>query len=258
MIPYGATPRAIGPIGGSVRIKLKPRPKRILETRPILAALRKFGEVKTFKNLKYDYFFKEANGFNRDVIAIFDDQAAADRAIAASPLTVNIDLPEAKDADTTTTSESPTSWKITSPYIARRESVFGPDRIRRQITCTITSEPRPFHGFWAPPHNVYNTRDVDSPILKDLISQENGIPLPQLTNTLHRPYEETPQLTPHDMRRKNPNEMHISLMELFKNGAQQSRLVQNPRPVMQHSRRTGLKNVATRQAGKSRTEDVED
>ncbi|KAJ0422281.1 hypothetical protein BJY00DRAFT_311341 [Aspergillus carlsbadensis] len=73
----------------SVHITTYPTPRSVMETRAVLAALQRFGEVVTFRNLKYDPT-NTAPQKDKTTIAIFDSDDAAQAAISASPLQVPI------------------------------------------------------------------------------------------------------------------------------------------------------------------------
>ncbi|CEL05972.1 hypothetical protein ASPCAL07084 [Aspergillus calidoustus] len=73
----------------SVHITTYPTPRSLMETRAVLAALQRFGEVVTFRNLKYDPT-NSAPKKEKPTIAIFDSDDAAQAAISASPLQVPI------------------------------------------------------------------------------------------------------------------------------------------------------------------------
>ncbi|KAL1970589.1 hypothetical protein VTN77DRAFT_4233 [Rasamsonia byssochlamydoides] len=68
-----------------VQITTTPRPRNISESRLILKALQKFGEVVTFRHLRGNVDDPQATS-----LAIFETQESAARAIGASPLTVSI------------------------------------------------------------------------------------------------------------------------------------------------------------------------
>ncbi|BCR84263.1 uncharacterized protein ACHE_11665A [Aspergillus chevalieri] len=91
----------------AVHITTDPIPRSLTESKQVLAALQKFGEVVTFRNLWYDAK-NSSPAHARHTVAIFETRDAASRAIAASPLT--IPLPPAKaNLNKTTTTNIPTS-----------------------------------------------------------------------------------------------------------------------------------------------------
>ncbi|KAL3454539.1 hypothetical protein BJX65DRAFT_301179 [Aspergillus insuetus] len=73
----------------SVHLTTYPTPRSVMETRAVLAALQRFGEVVTFRNLKYDPT-NTAPQKEKTTIVIFDSDDAAQAAISASPLQVPI------------------------------------------------------------------------------------------------------------------------------------------------------------------------
>ncbi|KAJ6005341.1 hypothetical protein N7451_003285 [Penicillium sp. IBT 35674x] len=169
------SPAALGRLAStSVHIQMVPSPRKISETRQILAALQKFGEVTTFRNLKYDLSNKSTNK-HRPIIAIFESSDAAQRAIASSPLTVTL--------DTSSTSQSSDSKLPTKQY-KNHDPIF--DNIAAgTIKCTIESS-RHNHGN-AIRRNQYFSAfypDKEDPIYKDMNSPQTGVPLKALGDVL--------------------------------------------------------------------------
>ncbi|KAJ5678384.1 uncharacterized protein N7477_004017 [Penicillium maclennaniae] len=116
-----------------VHISISPGTKNLHESRQILAALQKFGEVTAFKNGKYNIQNQNPHK-DKTILAIFDSSDSAHRAIAASPIHITI----------TPDSSMPTSnLNLTSDSTATSNSAtnFSP----RTITCTI-QESR--HNHW--------------------------------------------------------------------------------------------------------------
>ncbi|KAJ5121877.1 hypothetical protein N7526_008814 [Penicillium atrosanguineum] len=107
-----------------VHISITPGTKNLHESRQILAALQKFGEVTAFKNGKYNIQNRNPHK-DKTILAIFDTNESAHRAIAASPINITL---------------SPDS-PIPTP-----NSKSAPNSSPRTITCTI-QESR--HNHWA-------------------------------------------------------------------------------------------------------------
>ncbi|KAG5289462.1 hypothetical protein I7I48_08790 [Histoplasma ohiense] len=72
-----------------VHIKMVPSPRTLAESQLILGAIRKFGEVSYFLNLK-NTPSREAKNTGRSALAIFEDSQARNAALEASPLVVPI------------------------------------------------------------------------------------------------------------------------------------------------------------------------
>ncbi|KAJ5586799.1 uncharacterized protein N7459_002564 [Penicillium hispanicum] len=185
-----------------VRIVPSPPPKTLAESRHILAALQKFGEVTTFRNLKVSSpqrsapeagLLADMNSLNqydvtnhnvfRDhtILARFDTQEAAARARAASPLSIT--LPAEKPPPL------PDSTGPRSYYPLRRRSSAGEDEQPRQIDCVVEDsyhdhrsslKRNPFFGTY----NLPVSGDFPDPIYSDMIAEETGVPLKQLADTL--------------------------------------------------------------------------
>ncbi|PYH96370.1 hypothetical protein BO71DRAFT_375431 [Aspergillus ellipticus CBS 707.79] len=74
-------------IAKSIHVHTTPAPRSIAESKLVLAALQKFGEVATFRNFKYEPNKKSLHAA-QNTIAIFASATAASNAISSSPLTV--------------------------------------------------------------------------------------------------------------------------------------------------------------------------
>ncbi|KAF9247437.1 hypothetical protein DTO006G1_3395 [Penicillium roqueforti] len=155
-----------------VHITAFPMPKNLSESKLVLAALQKFGEVITYRNLKYDTTNTSPNP-NRPIVAIFETADAADRAIAASPIT--IPLPTSTSPSK---SQSSTSIPFTSttkpPLNTRRSLIFEIQHSRHNHASALKRSP------------FYSTYNLfkNNPIYEDLISDETSIPLKELADTL--------------------------------------------------------------------------
>ncbi|CAG7935010.1 unnamed protein product [Penicillium nalgiovense] len=157
---------------GQVHITGLPMPKNLSESKLVLAALQKFGEVITYRNLKYDTTNTSPNP-NRPIVAIFETADAADRAIAASPIT--IPLPTS-----TSTSKSHPSTSI--PFTS---TTNAPSDTSRSLTLEIQHS-RHNHASALKRSPFYSTYNLfkNNPVYEDLISDETGIPLKELADTL--------------------------------------------------------------------------
>ncbi|KAL4884531.1 hypothetical protein BJY04DRAFT_215494 [Aspergillus karnatakaensis] len=73
----------------SVHIMPNPAPRSLAQSRLILARLQKFGEVVTFRNMKYDNTVNNTkkNGY---IVVLFDSPASAQAAVQASPLRITV------------------------------------------------------------------------------------------------------------------------------------------------------------------------
>ncbi|PKY04923.1 hypothetical protein P168DRAFT_326680 [Aspergillus campestris IBT 28561] len=106
----------------SIHITTSPSPRTLAESRLILAALQRFGEVVTFRNLKYDTTnTNKTTTQTGTTLAIFDSPTAAQTALQASPIQVPI---------------NPTSSPVSS-----RPGVSSPQAEPEQTTLTCTLQP---------------------------------------------------------------------------------------------------------------------
>ncbi|KAF2197810.1 hypothetical protein GQ43DRAFT_343948, partial [Delitschia confertaspora ATCC 74209] len=90
--------RAASPLlaATSVHIRIQPRPADLSESRQILRVLQRFGEISTFRYLRYEYH----NPADNSAIAIFRDPESAQRALEASPLRFALEKPLPDDGYT--------------------------------------------------------------------------------------------------------------------------------------------------------------
>ncbi|OAL47297.1 hypothetical protein IQ07DRAFT_573211 [Pyrenochaeta sp. DS3sAY3a] len=72
--------RALAP--RSVHLRIVPRPANLSESREIFRLLQRFGELSTYKYLRYEY----QNPADNVALAIFRDEHAAQQALQASPI----------------------------------------------------------------------------------------------------------------------------------------------------------------------------
>ncbi|CAI7633147.1 unnamed protein product [Penicillium pancosmium] len=216
-------------LGTAVRIHLKPKSRHQLsDTRSILDALKKFGEVNTFKNLKFDFYHAKSNDINRCIRVIFDEKEAAERAIAASPLKVSISQrqPQSQSqlANNPSSTESPSSNPYTDSVLTKHASIPDIAPTNQVITCTIEPDTHTEAMItFRTKFNVHNTRKKDNLILHDLTGPETNIPLPQLADTIRREGMEF-----YDKKRK-PNPNAPTLMDLYREGVQAAADAKNPR-----------------------------
>ncbi|OJI87069.1 hypothetical protein ASPTUDRAFT_199522 [Aspergillus tubingensis CBS 134.48] len=170
------------PLTSSIHIKTHPAPRSLSESKLILSALQKFGEVVTFRNLKYDPTNTSPKSAH-NTIAIFESAAAASSAIAASPITI----PVQSQIQTQTQSQSQSlegkdeSPSHTATHSTPSQSQSQPQGTVPTLTCTI--QPSRHNHVSAMTRNPYHTFfyvDKDSHMYKDLV--KSGIPLDYLAD----------------------------------------------------------------------------
>ncbi|KAF1923676.1 uncharacterized protein M421DRAFT_74785 [Didymella exigua CBS 183.55] len=71
----------------SVHLRIVPRPANLSESREIFRVLQRFGEINTYKHLRYEYH----NPADNVALAIFRTPEAAQRALNASPLRFSLE-----------------------------------------------------------------------------------------------------------------------------------------------------------------------
>jgi len=160
----GTATELLSRLASQVYIKAFPGPRNLSDSRQILASLQKFGEVTTFINLKVrnplssnttkltiQYGVSTTNSSkNRPIVAIFESGDAADRARAASPLTVSLQ-----------DSETPMTCTI-------EKSLHDHEAMLKR---------NPFYG-------TYGMLSKQGRIWKDMMSKETGVPLRGLADVL--------------------------------------------------------------------------
>ncbi|CAI7650577.1 unnamed protein product [Penicillium bialowiezense] len=146
-------------IAAQVHITASPNPKNLAESRLILGALQKFGEVITYRNLKYDTS-NTSTLPNRPIVAIFETADAANRAIASSPITISL--------------PTPPHSKSNPPSSEPHSLTFEIQESRHNHASALKRSP------------FYSTYNLfkNNPIYEDLISEDTGIPLKELADTL--------------------------------------------------------------------------
>ncbi|KAJ5823983.1 hypothetical protein N7447_006323 [Penicillium robsamsonii] len=155
-----------------VHITGYPMPKNLAESKLLLGALQKFGEVLTYRNLKYDTTNTSPNP-NRPIVAIFETADAADRAIAASPITIPLPTPTSASKSYPSTS-IPFTSTTNSPSNTPCSLIFEIQHSRHNHASALKRSP------------FYSTYNLfkNNPVYEDLISEETGIPLKELADTL--------------------------------------------------------------------------
>ncbi|KAJ5363894.1 uncharacterized protein N7496_009607 [Penicillium cataractarum] len=167
-------------LSSQIHISPNPPPKTLAESRQIFAALQGFGEIISFRNLKYD--IRNDTDRERPLIAMFDSSEAAERAIAASPLTITLPTPT-PPAFTPNPFASSSSSSTLSPSPSTSTSTPTPPT----ITCTLnpsrhnyerSTRRNPFYSMF--------TIDKESAIYADMRSEETDTPLAELADVLMR------------------------------------------------------------------------
>ncbi|GCB26790.1 hypothetical protein AAWM_09675 [Aspergillus awamori] len=169
------------PLTSSIHIKTHPAPRSLSESKLILSALQKFGEVVTFRNLKYDPTNTSPKSAH-NTIAIFESASAASSAIAASPISIPIQNQTQTQTQSQSQSqdESPSHTNhTTSPATQSQETTQ--QQQPHTLTCTI--QPSRHNHVSAMTRNPYHTFfyvDKESHMYKDLV--KSGIPLDYLAD----------------------------------------------------------------------------
>ncbi|KAF2006576.1 hypothetical protein P154DRAFT_455345, partial [Amniculicola lignicola CBS 123094] len=70
-----------------IHLRIQPRPANLSESREVLRVLKRFGEISTYKSLRYEYH----NPANNVALAIFREAEAAQKALDASPIRFSLE-----------------------------------------------------------------------------------------------------------------------------------------------------------------------
>ncbi|KAL2841378.1 hypothetical protein BJY01DRAFT_217554 [Aspergillus pseudoustus] len=208
----------------SIHLTTHPPPRSVIETRAVLGALQRFGEVVTFRNLKYD---PTCTGSQKDVttIAIFDSDDAAQAAIKASPLQVPITKRSSNPTDphhSHSHPHHPDSNNYHSSFLSDSHPHQDPTPTPQQNQFTLNIFIKPArHNHEAavrrnPFHTAFSKPDPESAIHKDLV--QTGIELRALADVPTAQKEALP-----DVQRKKIHGWLMkagagSLMGLWRNG----------------------------------------
>ncbi|KAJ5444365.1 uncharacterized protein N7458_008237 [Penicillium daleae] len=177
-------------LSSQIHISANPPPRNLAESKQIFAALQGFGEIISFRNLKYD--IHNNTDRERPLLAMFDSSDAAERAIAASPLTITLPEPTAPVftknpfASTSTSSSSdpsPSPSPSDSPSTTSSSSSSNPTT----ITCTLSPSRHNYERATRrnPFYNMFHI-DKKSAIYADMRSEETATPLAELADVLQR------------------------------------------------------------------------
>ncbi|RAL17566.1 uncharacterized protein BO97DRAFT_439446 [Aspergillus homomorphus CBS 101889] len=123
----------------TISILMQPAPRTLSESKVVLSALQKFGEVVTFRNLKYDVTNKSKT--TRPIIAIFESTAAASAALAASPLC--IPLPGQQQQQQQQLPGGVAQQQPESSAQSQHESATATATEQENLTPTTTSQETP-------------------------------------------------------------------------------------------------------------------
>ncbi|PYH78277.1 hypothetical protein BO82DRAFT_405464 [Aspergillus uvarum CBS 121591] len=111
----------------TIHITAHPAPRTLSDSKLILTALQKFGEVVTFRNLRYDVTnlpttTKTTRPPSHNIIAIYESAAAATAACAASPLSIPLTPDAQAQAQHTPQSQSQSQSELQSQSQSQLQS----------------------------------------------------------------------------------------------------------------------------------------
>ncbi|CAA9966837.1 hypothetical protein PTMSG1_10196 [Pyrenophora teres f. maculata] len=136
--------RALAP--RSVHLRIVPRPTNLSESREIFRVLQRFGEISTFKYLRYEY----QNPADNVALAIYSEQASAQRALDASPIRFALEKvisPEAETNAPVIPAEDEDEHIVPTPQTPPKQGIdeiLRPSKLlNRTSTTTSNAKPAP-------------------------------------------------------------------------------------------------------------------
>ncbi|PKX94797.1 uncharacterized protein P174DRAFT_460839 [Aspergillus novofumigatus IBT 16806] len=193
----------------AIHIVANPAPISLAESKLILSALQKFGEVVTFRNLK------EQNNAHAPHPRHLRLPDAAKQALSSSPLTIR--LPNT-DPDAAHTPNHDSQFEPSSQSRTRRpDSRFKPDFLRCEILPSRHNhesalQRNPFHGTFRVYDSTYQYRDL----------VKTGIPLKELADETMSRKRHEPFRLKRQMMKENKRLGATSLMRLYREGLGES------------------------------------
>ncbi|PLB46670.1 hypothetical protein P170DRAFT_219119 [Aspergillus steynii IBT 23096] len=164
-----ASPLARHLASQSVHLTIHPPPQSLSESKRVLSALQKYGEVVTFRNLKYDQTNTNPSA-PRNTIAVFESPQAAKSAIANSPLSIPLPSHSSSSFATTSTSTSPSTSASSSTST-------------RSKTLTCTLQPSRHNHLSALHRNpCYGSFSIEKESYQATDLRKTGIPVAELAD----------------------------------------------------------------------------
>ncbi|GFF29777.1 probable NAD(P)H-dependent D-xylose reductase xyl1 [Aspergillus udagawae] len=196
----------------SIHIVANPNPISLAESKLILSALQKFGEVVTFRNLKYDTT-NTSKAPTRPILAIFDSPDAAKQALSSSPLTIR--LPNTDPAHTHNHDaqfESPPPSRAQKAYARAKPEFLRCEILPSRHNHESALQRNPFHGTFRVYDSTYQYRDL----------MKTGIPLKELADETMSRKRHEPFRVKRQMMKENKRLGATSLMRLYREGLGES------------------------------------
>ncbi|KAL5356362.1 hypothetical protein BJX96DRAFT_171548 [Aspergillus floccosus] len=188
----------------SIHITTTPMPRNLSESKLVLSALQRFGEVVTFRNLKYDPT-NTSTKRTRATIAIYESADAAHRALAASPLRIPLPSPPTSTSSSTSShADTHSESKSESESDGYLVCDIQPARHNHHLAMRRS----PFHG----PFRV----DRDSHVFRDLTA--SGVPVAALADVSMARKEGVSEAVQRRVRRENERLGGGSLQALYLEG----------------------------------------
>ncbi|PYI05042.1 hypothetical protein BO78DRAFT_448267 [Aspergillus sclerotiicarbonarius CBS 121057] len=223
------------PLPKCIHIKTSPAPRSLTESKLILSALQKFGEVVTFRNLKYDPSNKSPKSAH-NTIAIFESANAATAAVEASPLRISIPTPSQTpgsglglgDDKGHTQSQSQSQSHSQTQLPSQTHSQTQPHTRPRPgtqtephtLTCTIqVSRHNHASAMTRNPYHTFFYVDKMSHMYEDLV--KTGIPLDYLADGPMRRKAHVPERVKRSLDRDIWRFGGKSLMGLYRFGLEE-------------------------------------
>ncbi|KAF1851277.1 uncharacterized protein K460DRAFT_412861 [Cucurbitaria berberidis CBS 394.84] len=136
-----SAPRALAQ--RSIHLRILPRPSNLSESREIFRVLQRFGEVSTFKYLRYEY----QNPADNVALAIYRDENSAQRALNASPIRFALERVVEADSEPTQPPDKDEDDPLNLPKTPTKHGINDMLRPSQLLTRTLPSTTH------APPHS---------------------------------------------------------------------------------------------------------
>ncbi|PGH03081.1 hypothetical protein GX51_04268 [Blastomyces parvus] len=174
-----------------VHIKMVPSPRTLAESQLVLGAIRKFGEVSYFLNLK-NMPSRESKNTGRSALAIFEDPQARNAALEASPVVVPIpslstlfpaSFPRDSDGDQFSAKSALAKPRIKAKTKEARMNKAR-EKEKEQISTSDGSQPQPsILCYIEPSHHDHGVAVKQNPYHNAFLVASNSVEVQDLLQT---------------------------------------------------------------------------
>ena len=164
-VPQQSLPKYARTVDRGVRLKIRPRPRNIQDSRHILSYLRNYGHIVLYQYLKYDPLAQSEN----IALALYRDEAEAEKLLAASPVRLEVSAEGARPVPQQD-GETVTGGHVFDIWIERSSTSFHARQLRQADSgpYTLDRSTAMFEDL---------KRRVPIPALGDLRFDKGAVPL---------------------------------------------------------------------------------